>query len=110
MLLLCTPALAQFDPMAMADTDEDGKVSPEEYAAFCEAGWGYFSGGADKVKVLDLDPMAKGAFDGIQPDADGAVSHAVYSAATPAKVKKADLNHNGSLNAAELKASIGMPG
>ena len=103
-------ALAQdFDIMGFADTDKDGKVTMAEYTAMSEQGWGFFSQGADKVKVADLDPMAKGAFAGIAPAADGTVSHAAYTAAQPAKFKAADTNGDGTLDAKELTATMGPP-
>ncbi len=92
------------DLMTFADTDMDGKVTTAEYAAFSEAGWGFFSNGADKIKVADLDDMAKGAFVGITPDANGEVTKAVYTAAIPGRFKMLDKNGDGTLSAAELNA------
>lgn len=107
---LGAPALAQdFDIMQFADTNSDGKVSSEEYAAFSEQGWGFFAQGADSVKVAELDAMAQGAFNGITPDADGVVTHAAYTAAIPARFKAADKDGNGALNEAELTATMGPP-
>ena len=90
------------DLMAMADADQDGKVTPEEYLKFSEAGWGFVSQGADKVKVADLDSQAQLAFFGIQPDANGMVTHKMYIDAVPARFKLFDADKNGSLNADEL--------
>ena len=107
---LAAPALAQdFDIMQFADTNSDGKVTVEEYAAMSEQGWGFFSQGAESVKLADLDPMAKGAFAGIAPDANGVVTHAAYTAAVPARFKAADKDGNGSLSKAELEATMGPP-
>ncbi len=107
---LSVPVLAQdFDIMEFADTNKDGKVSPEEYAAMSEQGWGFFSQGAESVKLADLDPMAKGAFAGITPDANGAVTHAAYTAAVPGRFKAADKDGNGSLSKEELTATMGPP-
>jgi Ca2+-binding EF-hand superfamily protein len=102
-LSVATPAFAQgFDMMGMADTDHDGKVTLAEFTAFRETGWGYFAQGAESVKAADLPDMAKNAFKGIKPDANGMVTHAAYTAATPAMFKQADKNGNGSLDAEEL--------
>lgn len=104
---LSTPAFAQdMDLMQFADTNGDGKVTAEEFAAFREQGWGYFAQGADKVKVADLDPMAKGAFVGITPDADGFITKQAYLAATPARFKAADKNGDGTLDHDELNNSM----
>lgn len=94
------------DLMQFADPDGDGKVTMAEFTAFSEQGWGFFSQGADKVKIADLDPMAKPAFVGVTPDADGYVTKAAYMAAVPARFKAADKNGDGVLSAAELNASM----
>jgi hypothetical protein len=99
----------EMDLMQFADTNTDGKVTLEEFNAFSEQGWGFFSNGAEKVKVADLDPMAKGAFVGITPDADGTVSHAAYMAASPGRFKAADKNGDGSLTKDELNNSMKPP-
>lgn len=97
------------DLMQFADTDMDGKVTAVEYASFSEQGWGFFSNGAAKVKVADLDPMAKGAFNGITPDAEGNVSKEAYLAAVPGRFKAADKNGDGTLDATELNATMKPP-
>lgn len=94
------------DMMQYADTDMDGKVTAAEFTAFSEQGWGFFSQGADKVKLSELDDMAKGAFVGVTPDANGEVTKALYMAAVPARFKAADKDGNGALSAAELNASM----
>ena len=99
-----------FDLMQFADGDKDGKVTAAEYEAFSAQGWDYFSQGADKVKVADLDPQAKPAFASIAPDADGFVTKAAYMAAVPGRFKAADKNGDGVLDAAELNASMKPPG
>ncbi|HEY1125972.1 MAG TPA: hypothetical protein VGE65_10080 [Sphingobium sp.] len=98
------PELQQqaMDLMPLADANGDGKVTLEEYQAFTEQGWGFVSQGADKVKVADLDDQAKLAFFGIQPDAQGYVTHKMYSDAAPERFKLFDADKNGSLNADEL--------
>ncbi len=98
------------DLMQFADPNMDGKVTPEEYASFSAQGWDFFAQGADKVKVADLDPAAKGAFSGIAPDADGYVTKAAYLAGIPDRFKAADKNGDGTLNAAELNATMKPPG
>ena len=98
-----------FDLMQFADTNADGKVTAEEYANFAEQGWGFFAQGAEKVKVADLDPMAKGAFVGLTPDADGFVTHAAYTAAGPGRFKAADKNGDGTLDSAELNGTMKPP-
>lgn len=90
------------DLMQLADANGDGKVTLEEYKAFTEQGWGFVSQGADKVKVADLDDQAKLAFFGLQPDAQGYVTHTMYTDAAPARFKLFDTDKNGSLNADEI--------
>lgn len=94
------------DLMQFADPDGDGKVTLAEFTAFSEQGWGYFAQGADKVKLAELDPMAKPAFAGVTPDAEGYVTKTAYMAAVPARFKAADKNGDGVLSAAELNASM----
>lgn len=90
------------DLMQFADPDSDGKVTPEEYKAFSEQGWGFVSQGADKVKVADLDQMGQLAFFGITPDAEGYVTQKMYLDAVPGRFAMFDADKNGSLSAAEL--------
>ena len=107
---LAAPVMAQdFDIMQMADTNTDGKVSPEEFAALTEQGWGFISQGAESIKVADLEPMAKGAVNGITPDASGVITHAAYTAATAGRFKALDKNGDGSLSKEELTAMMGPP-
>ena len=106
-LVCATAALAQdVDVMQYADANSDGKVTPQEYAAFLDQAWNYMTQSADKVKVADADPMAKGLISGVTPDASGVVTKAAFLAAAPAKFKTADKNGDGVLNAAELNASM----
>ncbi len=93
---------------ATADTNGDGKVTLEEYQAFTEQGWDFVSQGADKVKVADLDDQAKLAFFGIQPDAQGYVTHKMYTDAAPARFKLFDTDKNGSVNADEINGRDGQ--
>jgi Ca2+-binding EF-hand superfamily protein len=92
----------QIDLMQLADANGDGKVTLEEYQAFTEQGWDFVSQGADKVKISDLDDQAKLVFFGIQPDAQGYVTHKMYLDAAPARFKLFDTDKNGSLNADEI--------
>lgn len=110
-LLLAVPAAAQdtFDLMQFFDPNGDGKVTAEEYTAASEQGWGFFSQGADKVKVADLQPMAKPSFAGVTAAADGTVDKAAFMAAVPGKFKAADKNGDGTLTREELTASFGPP-
>lgn len=98
-----------FDLMMLADTNMDGKVSPEEYTAFSDMGWMFLSMGAEKVKLAEVDPMFKGAFSGVVADAQGMVDHTAYMTAVPARFKAADKNGDGFLSAAELNATLGPP-
>ena len=101
------PCFAQeMDLMQFADRNGDGKVTPEEYTAFSEGGWNFFSQGAEKVKLAELDPMAKGAFAGVKADAEGNVTKDAYMAAVPARFKAADKNGDGVLSRDELNASL----
>jgi len=103
---LSAPASAQMDLMQFADPNGDGKVTPDEFAAFREGGWNFFSQGADKVKLADLDAMGKGAFTGIKPDADGYVTKQAYMAVTAERFKAADKNGDGTLDRDELNNSV----
>jgi hypothetical protein len=101
------PASAQeMDLMQFADANNDGKVTPEEFAAFREQGWNFFSQGAEKVKLADLDPMAKGAFIGVKPDAEGNATKQTYLAVTSERFKAADKNGDGTLDHDELNNSV----
>ena len=100
-------AMAQdVDVMQYADTNGDGKVTQEEYAAFLGQAWDYLMQSADKVKAANVDPMAKGLIAGVAPDANGDITKAAFLAAAPAKFKAADKNGDGTLDAAELNASM----
>jgi len=73
---------------------------------FREGGWNFFSQGADKVKLADLDPMGRGAFTGVQPDAEGFVTKQAYMAVTADRFKAADKNGDGTLDREELNNSV----
>jgi len=94
------------DLMQFADANGDGKVTPEEFATFREQGWNFFSQGAEKVKVADLDPMAKGAFIGVTPDAEGYVNKQAYLAVTSERFKATDKNGDGTIDRDELNNSV----
>lgn len=105
------PAHAQnMDLMEFADADHDGKVTAEEYAAFCSHAWEYFAQGADKVKPTELPVLAKPLFSGVAPDASGFVAKDAYLAAVPAHFKAADKNGDGTLDASELRGSMAAAG
>jgi hypothetical protein len=97
------------DIMSFADTNMDGKVSPEEYKAFLAQGWMFLAMGADKVKLADVDPMFKGAFAGVPVDSAGYVTEAAWNGSADARFKAADKNGDGFLSAEELNASMGAP-
>jgi len=101
------PALAQAtDVMQYADTNSDGKVTPEEYTAFLGQAWDYLLQGAEKVKAADADPAAKPLLSNVTPDADGMVTKQALVAAASAKFKDADKNGDGVLDSAELNGSM----
>ena len=107
--LACSAATAMaqdVDVMQYADSNGDGKVTPEEYAAFLGQAWDYLLQSAAKVKVADADPMAKPLLAGVTPDANGEVTKEAFLAAAPAKFKAADKNGDGVLDSAELNASM----
>lgn len=107
--LVCAaaPALAQdTDVMQYADTNGDGKVTQEEYAAFLGQAWDYLMQSAEKVKVADASPQGKPLLNGVTPDMNGEVTKAAFQAAAPAKFKLADKNGDGVLDSAELNASM----
>ncbi len=107
--LACSAATAMaqdVDVMQYADSNGDGKVTPEEYAAFLGQAWDYLLQSAAKVKVADADPMAKPLLVGVTPDANGEVTKEAFLAAAPAKFKAADKNGDGVLDSAELNASM----
>ncbi len=107
--LVCAaaPALAQdVDVMQFADTNGDGKVNQQEYAAFLATAWDYLLQSAEKVKVADADAMAKPLLTGVTPDSGGVVTKQALLAAAPAKFKAADKNGDGVLDSAELNASM----
>ncbi len=107
--LLASPALAQMDLFAMADGDNDGKVTAAEFATFHENGWAFFSNGAPKMKLADIPEFAKPSFAGVKPDANGEVDKDAYMAVTPALFKAADKNGDGVLDKAEFEAMMGPP-
>lgn len=108
---LAGPALSQeMDLMQFADPNQDGKVTPEEYKAFSEQGWGFVSQGQDKVKVADLDQMGQLAFFGIEPDAEGYITQQMYLDAIPRRFEMFDGDKDGALNADELNGRALQPG
>ncbi len=107
LVCVAAPALAQdVDVMQFADGNGDGKVTVEEYTAFLGQAWDYLLQSAEKVKVADADPMAKPLLSGVTPDANGVVTKQAFLAAAPVKFKAADKNGDGTLDSAELNASM----
>ena len=98
------------DLMQYADANMDGKVTMEEYTAFSDQSWGFLSQGADKLKAATLEEPAKSVFASVPPDANGDITKEGYMASVPARFKAADKNGDGSLNAAELNATMKPPG
>lgn len=94
--------------MQFADPNGDGRVTLDEYTVFQGQAWGYIAQGAEKVKVADLPDMMKPIVAGVAPDRDGFVAHEAFTAYIPARFKAADTDGDGTLTAAELKASLGM--
>ena len=107
LVCVAAPALAQdVDVMQFADGNGDGKVTVEEYTAFLGQAWDYLLQSAEKVKVAEADPMAKPLLSGVTPDANGVVTKQAFLAAAPVKFKAADKNGDGTLDSAELNASM----
>ncbi len=88
--------------MPFADTDQDGKVTIEEYKAFSEQGWGVVAQNKDEVNFAALDQMSQIAFVGVMPNAKGIITRQMYIDAIPARFKMLDRNGDGALNSDEL--------
>ena len=99
-----------FDPMAMADTNTDGKVDLKEATSFTEQGWGFADqAGAGKIKKETLPDFFQPSFASAKVDAEGFVTKEAYIAAVPDRFKAADANADGFLSDPELRAFLGMP-
>ena len=99
-----------FDPMAMADTNTDGKVDLKEATSFTEQGWGFADqAGAGKIKKETLPDFFQPSFASAKVDAEGFVTKDAYIAAVPERFKAADANADGFLSEPELRAFLGMP-
>ena len=113
LLLVSTtaPVAAQdFDPMAMADTNTDGKVDLKEATSFTEQGWGFADqAGAGKIKKETLPDFFQPSFASAKVDAEGYVTKEAYIAAVPERFKAADANADGFLSEPEIRAFLGMP-
>ena len=100
------PAPVVFEPamdlMPIADTNNDGKVTDEEYRFFSEHGWGVVSQGRDQVKWAELDQSAQVAFVGITPNAEGVITRQMYLDAVPGRFRMFDRNGDGALSSVEL--------
>jgi hypothetical protein len=104
------PAAAQdFDPMAMADTNTDGKVDLAEATNFSAQGWTFVDqSGAGKVKKDTLPDFMQPSFASAKVDAEGYVTKEAFLAAVPDRFKAADADSNGFLSEPELRAFLGM--
>jgi len=104
------PATAQdFDPMAMADTNTDGKVDLAEATNFSAQGWTFVDqSGAGKIKKDTLPDFMQPSFASAKVDAEGYVTKEAYLAAVPDRFKAADADGNGFLSEAELRAFLGI--
>ncbi|WCM25142.1 hypothetical protein NDN01_13775 [Sphingomonas sp. QA11] len=114
MLIFATPALPahaqDFDPMALADTNADGKVSLAEATAFSAQGWTFVDqSNAGKIKKETLPDFMQPSFASTKADAEGYVSKDAFLAAVPDRFKAADTNADGFLSDAELRGFLGMP-
>ncbi|MEP7211412.1 MAG: hypothetical protein ABI740_11285 [Alphaproteobacteria bacterium] len=99
-----------FDPMAMADTNADGKVDLAEATAFSAQGWTFSDqSGAGKIKKETLPDFMQPSFASAKVDAEGFVTKEAFLAAVPERFKAADKNADGFLNDAEIRGFLGMP-
>jgi hypothetical protein len=97
-----------FDPVPMADANSDGSISLDEFKAFREQGWNFATGGAEQVKVSELNAMAKTIVTGVEPDGNGVVTHLAFAASSEDVFKAADTNKDGKLAPDELRAQAKM--
>lgn len=98
-----------FDPMAMADTNTDGKIDLPEATNFSAQGWTFVDqSGAGKVKKDSLPDFMQASFASAKVDAEGFVTKEAFLAAVPDRFKAADANTDGSLNDGEMRAFLGM--
>jgi Ca2+-binding EF-hand superfamily protein len=99
-----------FDPMAMADKNADGKVDLAEATSFSAQGWDFSDqAGAGKIKKETLPDFMQVSFASAKVDADGFVTKEAFLAAVPDRFKAADKNSDGFLDNAEIRAFLGMP-
>jgi hypothetical protein len=98
-----------FDPMAMADTNTDGKVDLAEATSFSAQGWTFVDqSGAGKVKTSTIPDFMQPSFATAKVDAEGFVTKEAFLAAVPGRFKVADANADGTLNDGEIRAFLGM--
>lgn len=113
LILLGATPLAQaqdFDPMAMADTNTDGKVDLAEATSFSAQGWTFVDqSGAGKVKAATIPDFMQPSFATAKVDAEGFVTKEAFLAAVPDRFKTADANADGALNDGEMRAFLGIP-
>ena len=107
---ITAPVAAQdFDPMAMADTNTDGKVDLAEATSFSAQGWTFVDQpGAGKVKTSTIPDFMQPSFATAKVDAEGFVTKEAFLAAVPGRFKAADANADGTLNDGEIRAFLGM--
>ena len=99
-----------FDPMAMADKNTDGKVDLAEATDFSAQGWTFVDqSGAGKIKKETLPDFMQPSFASAKTDADGFVTKEAFLAAVPDRFKAADKNADGFLNDPEIRGFLGMP-
>ena len=99
-----------FDPMAMADKNADGKADLTEATSFSAQGWDFSDqSGAGKIKKETLPDFMQPSFASAKVDADGFVTKEAFLAAVPDRFKAADKNSDGFLDSVEIRAFLGMP-
>jgi len=104
------PAHGQdFDPMAMADANADGRVDLTEATAFSATGWTFVDqSGVGRIKRETLPDFMQASFASAKTDSEGYVTREAFLAAVPDRFKLADANADHLLNDDEMRAFLGM--